>query len=168
MIRVCFMAVLVLGWVGVSADAQLFKKIDGTKVSDFSGKQFDTKSTSTREFETKPYDNPKSSYATKDYSTHEFSQSSKNYSTSMAQFRPRGVATPEVPAKSFDKREKEYSTKSYDTKDVPLPGPISRIADKPVTDWQTLIRKNSPSGLPGKFNDVPFSRWKAVDDDEKK
>jgi hypothetical protein len=156
-----FILSVAFAWIAASADAQVFKKIDPSKISDFNDKQFGTKSWSTKEYGTKEYDNRKS-YLTKGYTTHEYNYSSKSFDTKMAEFRPRGVKMPEVETKSYDKRDKEFSTKSYATKDVETPGSVSRIADKPVTDWRTLIRKTPPSGLPGKPNDIPFSQWKAV------
>ena len=57
--------------------------------------------------------------------------------------------------------EREFGTRSYESdKQVRTPATPHQIADKPVTDWRTFIRKEPPRGMPGKHQDLPFKNWK--------
>jgi len=161
MSRSAFITLLILATVATSAHAQVFKKIDPSKVSDFSGKQFESKSWGTKGYGTKEY-KTKGKYGTKTYETQSYFYSSKNFETKTSPYSSKqNYIAKEVPAKRSVSEGKEYVAKGYETKNVDIPPLTYKIADKPVTDWHTLIRNEKPKGMPGRHQEIPFSEWKA-------
>jgi hypothetical protein len=166
MIRPSLVVVLALG-MAVSARAELGKPLNLNKRSAYEDKQFGTKSTSTKQFSTKQYEG-QGSYKTTTYSTKEFSNSSKNFEGHASRFSSKTYAAPDVPANQVADADKRFETGAYKSdKKVKTPPTPHQIADKPVRDWKTLIRKEPPRGMPGKHQDLPFARWKVESAGEK-
>ena len=161
-------SVFAVGFVfcAASTHAQVIKPIDHNKVSEFDKKQFGAKEVGGKSIETKQY-GKQGDYDTSSYTTREFSHSSKSFDARPARNTSKNVAAPDLPYKAFDKRDKTFEAKAVETKVTKDSTATARVADKPVTDWWNLIRKTPPTGVPGKPNDVPFSRWKIPDEEKK-
>ena len=146
----------------------MIKPLDLNKKSGFETKQFETKDgPATNEFPTKQYGKQGNYRDSREYPTREFSHSSKSFNTKTARDSSKAVATPEVPAKTYEEANKQFETKTVATKEARTKELPHQIADKPTTNWQTLIRKEPPTGLPGAHSDLPFSQWKAVSEEKK-
>ena len=148
-----------------TAGAQLLKPIDLNKRSDFEQQQFQSKGVDGRNYETGQY-GKQGSYETKSFSTSEFSYSSKDFGSKRVRGSDRQVAAKVVPYKAFEARDKQTPVKDFEAKEMKTPGADARVADKPVTNWQTLIRKTPPTGVPGAPSGIPFSRWKDPDSEK--
>lgn len=146
--------------VALAAQGELVKPLDLNKRSSFEDKEFATKSKTTKEFSTKQFE-PPGEYKSKTYSTKDFSYSSKNFETRASRYSGKEFSVRDLPVEHPADADKRFATKSFESdKEVHTPPTPHQIADKPVTDWRTLIRKEPPRGMPGKHQDLPFSRWK--------